>query len=293
MRRLAFALLLGPMLAAAAGITDIVITDNSSPNGSTATTGRFLEFRTASSSPTSAAMDPVSGMASFDSRMAWMLAMRLTSPPVDFSDLAGAVVAFDITFTVDDPFSQGYLLQLDWLNRGYLTAEWASGGSTSSVESLGMRYSVQFDDDLNDAVAPQTVGGAINDSAIATPSDTSQNVLVLSQGGTTTSPYFGTRTFLVRFATTGPNLLVRFMNGPTGEAAGRFGLNPATGNFLRAVYPGVDGEAADEHGLFFGVDAQFLNLGGGGADVPEPSTLGLAAAALCAFGWRSRRRYNR
>lgn len=293
MRRLVFALLLFPLLAPAAGITDIGITDASSPNGSAATPGRFLEFRTASSAPASAALDPVSGIASFDARMAWMLAMRLTSPPVDGTDVSAAYVAFDITFTVDDPFSQGYFLQLDWLTRGYLTAEWTGVGPGSFVDARGTFFQVQFDDDLNDATAPQPVGSTADAGANATQSIPFQNSLTQTQGGSTTAPYFGTRTFLVRFTSSTPNLLVRFVNGPTGEANGRFGLDPLTGNFLRANYPGPDGEPAGDHGLFFGVDAQFLNLGGG-TEVPEPSAFGLAGVALCAFGWQRRRgRYNR
>ncbi len=292
MRRLAQALLLTAGVAAtahASGISDIFITNNSSPNAATASATRFLEFQTAGSAPTSVAAD-INDVASFDARFAWMTAMRLTAPPIDGSDGFNNMVAFDVTFTVDDPLSRGYLLRLDWLVRGFLTAEWTGAGAGTRVEVGGTRMEVRFIDDLSDLNDFELLDFTANGLADAQQGDTFENSLVSGTLNHQTAPYTGTRTFMVRFTTPGPNLLVRFLNPATGEGNGRFGLDPLTGNFLNASYPGDDGESADQHGLFLNVTAQYLNQGGGPgpSEVPEPSAFGLAGVALCLIGWHRR-----
>lgn len=264
-----------------AGIIGITFLNNSTPNGQAITPGQAAEFRTQASTPASASVVP-NGY-TFTNRFAWMLATRVNADGSLNGAQNAAQVSYDLTFTVEDSLNQGYNLDFAADYRGYNYAAWRSGNGPEGITALGTPLTAT----LLDSGGSTPLLGLVALSSTATADSTNPVANVLASGsGTHDAGFFsGTRTFTLRF-TGFPllNTLNKIPSDSTGEAAVRFGLDPTIAQLNFADYPGLDGEAASQHGHFVSVRAAFLDPAP--AQVPEPGTLGMAVAGTLLLGAR-------
>lgn len=279
----ALAALGGP--AHALGIVDVSLDNRSAPDVALNDNGeRFREFRSdgAARAPTL-----VGDVATLESRMQWMTAQRVLPGGSGADLLFNRQVEYDLHFTVDDPTSRGYTLDIDTLLRGALTAEWAGvlagadfpkpgvvASGTPMLASLDSGSGFSVVADLN---TPLRFGGADD----VTPF---RNELVEERGSFDAGTFHGTRDFTLRFSTLLPNTGANLLPFNLGEADVRFGLEPTLAQLNNAFYPGVDGQPAGDHGHFVRITAQYLQ------PVPEPETYALWIAGLVALGFHLRRR---
>lgn len=264
-----------------AGITGIGLLDNSTPNGQAISTGQFAEFRTQAATPASASA--IANQYTFTNRFAWMLATRVDSNSVLDGAQNLAQVAYDLTFTVEDSLNQGYNLDFSADYRGYNYAAWKSGTGVEGITASGTLLGASLSSGGGSTSIPSLT--ALPSTATAGSANPTVNVLASGSGTYDAGFFTGTRTFTLSFAGS-PflNVLNRFPAGTTGEAAVRFGLDPTLAQLNFANYPGLDGEAASQHGHFVSVRATFLDPAP--AQIPEPGTAGLALAGTLLLGAR-------
>jgi hypothetical protein len=272
----AVSLVLAAPVCPAAAITNIQVTNNSSPSFLDMDAIRVREFRTEFAVPADATVS--ANTATFTSRFAWTSGQRVFPGPSGLPLTHGNTVAYDLIFTVEDPSSVGYDLTLDSSIRGYLTALWEDnvGIFPSLVFASGTLMAATLDD--GGGFGPMLTG--INtdiEVASATPASPFSQVLVARSGTYAAGHYTGTRTFTLRYSTLADNTGVGLQNYNIGEGNVRFGLDTASPFLRNGSYPGVDGEAAAGHGHFVTVTADF-----GTAAVPEPTTFSAMTVALCA-----------
>jgi len=260
---------------AGASITNITVMNNSGGSFVSDEGYRVREFRTESFTP--AKGTPSGNSVSFTNRFAWMSAQRVFPGRSDVLLSHASTVAYDLTFTVDDPLSLGYSLTIDSLIRGYVTAFWESNSSAfpSVVFAAGTGMAATFND--GSGFGP-LIPELATDLEIATATDANPfvNRLVSRAGGYAADTYTGTCVFTLRYSTMANNASAALQNFNTGEADVRFGLDPTSTLFLNAAYPGVDGEAANTHGHFLTITADFNEQP---SPVPEPGSFSLMLAA--------------
>lgn len=272
--------------ALAIGITNITFINNSSPTLLIDDPTRLREFRTESSFPVAATT--IGDSATFTHRLAWMSGHRVLPGGGTVALLNSNLVAYDLSFTIEDPTSLGYTLDIDSTIRGYATAFWESNSSTgvSQTFAAGTLMGASLDSGAG-------FGSLITDLsttiAIASATDTTPfaNQLVSRSSSFAAGSFVGTHTFTLRYTTVGANTIGALQNFNTGEADVRFGLDPTLSGFLHAAYPGADGEAAADHGHFLTITADF---NADAAVVPEPATLSLVGLGLLVFSTRIRRK---
>jgi len=285
MRTLIGLLLVCVAAVEAATITNVTVTNLSTADFARAGGEGQIEFRSdvVSYSPPAQAGPFVSMTAV----LGWLFAAR--SPEGVVSPLAeNVVIGYEISFTVEDPLNEGYMLGVNSSLNGWLTAQWLFG----DTEALGA-YLGDFDADVSrDGTytnAPNLLLAGRSTSASGDVVET--NVPVVNFAGTFSALIqTGTANYSVRYYTP---LAVLGTTGPAGEIAMRFGMQPTLGGFSIAGTPGEDGEEASLHGL--STEIYMLSLGGGGdegggSEVPEPGTFALLGGALLALaGWARRR----
>ena len=275
--------------AAAAAITGIAIDNNSSPDLQSDTGTRLREFRTQATAPTAGTL--AGDTVSFDARFAWMLAHRVLPGGPTVALLNSGLVAYDLAFRVEDPFSVGYTLSIDSVMRGFITAQWESnsGSGISGVFAAGTLMSASLDSGSGFTLLPALA----TTTAVATATDVNPfvNQLVFDTGLYDAGSFVGTRDFTLRFSSVGSNTIGALQNFNTGEADLRFGLDPLLSGFTAAGYPGVDGESADQHGHFLTIAARFNAEPAG--QVSEPGTLALLGIGMLSLACRTKKASRR
>ena len=268
-------------VALPATIVGVSVTNTSGADTTTILPGYVSEFRTQNSL---GAVTTIGNTSSFTNHFSWMSAMLI--PTGGVANINFDYPGYDLTFTINDPGNVGYTLNVESIVRGFVEAIFASGPASPfvAVQSNGTNLAAYLDTGSGFALHfPLRVTGG---QASATDSNPSARTLVTSTDTVSLGSFVGTRTFGLRFAENpSPALSQIVQNGVAGEAVGRFGMAPTLVQFVLADYPGLDGEAAAQHGHFLTVSAEFNSTG-----VPEPATWALVAGGLVlAAGFRRRR----
>lgn len=258
-------------VALPATIVGVSVANTSGADSTTIQPGYVNEFRTQNSL---GAVTTIGNTSSFTNHFQWMSAMLI--PTGGFANINFAYPSYDLTFTIDDPGNVGYTLNVESIVRGFVEAIYASGPVSpfSRVDSNGTNLAAYLDTGSGFVLHfPLRVTGGV---ATATAGNPLVSTLVTSTDTVSLGSYTGTRTFGLRFAENpSPALSQVAQNGVAGEAVGRFGVEPTLAQFVLADYPGLDGEAAAQHGHFLTVSAEFNSTG-----VPEPATWALMAGGL-------------
>lgn len=273
-----------PRPAVADAIVGLGFVNESSPDALIDEPLRVREFATASSFGAAWA-DATS--ASFSHRMAWGSGHRV-EPGLPFTVLSWSnKVAYDLTFTVEDPLLRGYTLDIDSLFRGYLTAQWngVDAAVGAGVFSAGTLMTASLDS--GGGFVPVTALATDIEVALANDTEPFVNLLVDAPRSFGAGHFAGTRSFTLRYASLVNNVSAALFNLNHGEVGVRFGLEPSSSRFQQVVYPGADGEAADQHGHFVTVTARY---DAAAAPVPEPHAAALVGLGLALLGTARRRR---
>jgi|GEM_PF-2928114 len=142
-------------------------------------------------------------------------------------------VAFELSFTVEDPDATGFLLRIDELMRGISGINWTSGGSGTAL-ATGLSMVAQYDDSTD---APDTftligslVGLGTDGVQVSEPSSLAE--LKEREESADLGPYFGTTDFVLRFDSTFSSTTnVVFPNNAFGTGAVVYGLGPVPSGF--------------------------------------------------------------
>lgn len=277
-------LCLAVCLSPAATITNIVVVNNSTADYAHTGAGWRMEFRSGNTS--TSAVNTVGNLASFTNQFGWFLGAMADGFP-DGDLMAEATVSYEIFFTVDDPLNGGYILAADSDARGWLSARWSlspSPGDGSMASASGTDLAAHASRGGTYVAAPNLdVYGSMT---FADENSSDANDLVMSSGSALAGIQVGTAAYSLRF--TGLVSTVSISGGAAGEAALRFGQNPALPGFNVAVTPGADGEDLGLLGHF--VTVRMLSFDPRD-EVPEPGTVFLLAAGLTGLAvWRRVRR---
>jgi hypothetical protein len=283
MRTLIGLLLVCVAAGRAATITNVTVTNLSTADFSRVGGEGQIEFRSGvtSYSPPS----QVGPFVSMTAVLGWLFAAR--SPEGVVSPLAeNVVIGYEVSFTVEDPLNEGYMLGVNSSLNGWLTAQWSFG----DTEALGA-YLGDFDADVSrngtyvNAPNLQLPGGSTSASVDVVATN---DPVVNFAGAFSAVIQTGTANYSVRYYTP---LALLGTTGPAGEVAMRFGMQPTLGGFTIAGTPGEDGEEASLHGLSTEIYMLSLGDGGGGGvtEAPEPGTFALMGGALLGLVvWRRR-----
>lgn len=244
-------ILLGALIAPAATLTNVTITNTSSPNVQDSGTGYSREFRTELTS------GPVTTN-SISAVLRWYAALQVLENGPDFANVMFVTPAVEISFTIDDPLNLGYSLSAETALRGYTNAIYAGGGSGGPQEvfASGVGLAAFFDNSL---ILPISLGG-IQANANATTPNVSE--LVTDSGNANLGNFVGTRTFTLRMSNApSPGGTFGLQNFVYGETAFLYGLSPD-----------------NTDGLSVNITATFAES----ESVPEPGTYALVGAGLLA-----------
>ncbi|MBM3785152.1 MAG: hypothetical protein FJW30_12375 [Acidobacteria bacterium] len=263
-----------------ASIIGISVANTSNADSSSSSAQRVIEFRTANIG--TSAVSQSGNTFSFSNHFAWMAGYQVPAGGATVGNALSTHVGFELTFTVEDPGSAGYSLQFDQLTRGYNTALYETGASTVFASSGTMAYYLNSGSGFVQIPTLFSFGN----QATAGSGNPNVNVLLNSIDSESGGIFSGTRTFTLRVETRpSPNVILALQNNVTGSAASRFGMEGLLG-IPAAATPGADTEPASALGNFVTVS---VTMNGGSAEVPEPSTFALSAAAL----WATSRLRNR
>jgi len=135
-------------------------------------------------------------------------------------------VVYELSFTVEDPLEQGFLLRVDSLVRGISEIDWQVGGE-GSASATGISLDARYDDSTDapgsfsfvPTVFGQNTGGAlVNFPERLAVQNESERVANLG-------PYTGSIDFVFRFTTaTSPTTNVLFPNSAEGSGSVVYGL---------------------------------------------------------------------
>ena len=228
------------------------------------------------------------GVTTFSYHHQWTNAIHVDQPAgPSFALTNNKATGYTLSFTVEDPASTGYSIDVDAILRGDLFADWDTPQSGSpSVTASGGIMSATFDNDTTDPVVAQSVTDLFLNagSTNATQTDPSSMMAIDLQASHNLGTFYGTRSFALAFTTFGSSTSVFMGNHGAGEASARFGLDAQhSGNlgsplFDHAVYDVNETPSLDGHF----VDVTITSI-------PEPSS-GLALLVLASLSTRRRAR---
>lgn len=186
-------------------------------------------------------------------------------------------VAFELSFTVEDPDSTGFLLRIDELMRGISGINWTSGGSGTAL-ATGLSMVAEYDDSTD---APETftligslVGLGTDGVQVSEPGSAAE--LKEREESADLGPYFGTTDFVLRFDSTFSSTTnVVFPNNAFGTGAVVYGVGPAPSGF---------GVTPSDLGHFLTITASFAPLCPGDANGDNTVDLSDLNAVLANFG---------
>lgn len=186
-------------------------------------------------------------------------------------------VAFELSFTVEDPDGTGFLLRIDELMRGVSGINWTSGGSGTAIATgLGMlaEYDDSTDADDTFALIGNLVGLGTEGVQVGEPSSLAE--LKEREESADLGPYFGTTDFVLRFDSTfSPTTNVVFPNNAFGNGAVLYGLGPVPSGF---------GVTPSDLGHFLTITASFAPLCSGDANGDDTVDLTDLNEVLANFG---------
>lgn len=248
-------------ISPAATITNITVTNLSSPNSATSSSGIDQEF--SSGNISTSAVTTVGPVSSFTNQFGWFAGLRTdgtTTTDTTFSP----TLSYEISFTVLDPTNAGYFFFVNSEGRGWLTLELdATTPSGSLLTASGTGLDADVSDGTTTLIAPNLA--IAPDFQMADDLTTSLNSLVTSSGSALSGARVGDNTFTIRM--TSNDLSLFSATGSIGETGQRFGLTPTLPAFSFLSTPGTDGEDAALLGHFL-----TINMVSATASVPEPST---------------------
>lgn len=272
MTSLSLLLVFTAALLPAAAITNVTITNLSTPSFANQGANGQIEFQ---SSATFTPPSDAGGFTILNSVLQWLFAAR-SENEVSAPAVETVQIGYEISFTVEDPTNAGYLFSVESTLNGWHTAQWFSG----DIEAFG-GYIADFEADVSrDGVYANAPNLLLpGDSATASVDEPETNSPVIRFANSFAAAFhYGTATFSLRYLS--PLAFVG-TSGPAGEMALRYGLQPTLNGFAISGTPGPDGEPANTLGLFTTITMlSFDAPADPGSDVPEPGTFALAGAAL-------------
>ena len=270
--------------AIAISISGVGFINNSPGNQVIAAAARTREFGTANIGTSSVTTNATSS--TFSNHFSWMMGHRVDPGGGNFALIYQKPMAYELSFTVNDPTNHGYVLDIDHNIRGYVTISREAAITASGSEGV-MVGSLDDGSGFANQAGLSVFGGGLTVSG----SDPTafQNQLVSHANSFTSGAYSGTRNFTVRFST-GPSPIAStiFQNFGRGEADIRFGLPPTQASLIHAGYPGLDNEPASNLGHFVTMKATFDPIAA--AVVPEPSSFILLASGVLGGVLRRRKK---
>ena len=246
-------------------ITSIQTVNNSSGNLSSGNIGIARSFRSMDLGDGGVG---VTGLThSFTNQFVWQNSIIVVPGGPTVALTNNKTTAYDLLFTIEDSGNVGYQLTVDIALRGARTI-----AGSSAVSAAAGTLSGRIDLDMTDAadtltnqLTPLTVGGGSSTGNVGGFS----NVLVDVVDSYDAGAMSGTREVGLRFTTATSPSVVFMQNNQTGEAASRFGMDPAdhlgSPGFSVAKYVGADGQPMIDHGHFVTVSVTY--------NVPEPGSL--------------------
>jgi hypothetical protein len=211
-------------LYANVSITNISTSNTSSPNEISAT-GNYIvkEFRTQNVNTSSVIQNGAES--SFSNHFQWLMAHRVNQPSApNFALIYLRQVNYAITFTINDPSNNGYIIDVNHINKGFATANREQAVETGIDGGILLGRM----DDGNGSILKTDLavyGGGVN--IAGNELIPFKEKLINHERTYVSQSYVGTRTFTLSFASKpSPAGTSVFQNYGGGETALRFGLDP-------------------------------------------------------------------
>jgi hypothetical protein len=286
MKLTTFTLLLAACLSQAATLTNVVVTTRFPIAGIT-NTPLYRTYGHLAPVSNSGVFTDIDGAQLYTSHIGAIAAVQTN---VDAPTVALLYnIDYELSFTVQDPLSNGYSLTLGHNIVGFLNAAYDFDNSLpgSSVAARYQGITVEFFGPNNNWVPISNLELATNYLARANEDDPLATSFLLDGASATAFVLSGTRDFRFRFNF---DMQVAAGEAAAGEAAIRLGLDPCTAipTFVQACTPGIDGTPIEQLGHFATVRLDSFQ-GPVSNEVPEPATL-LTTAAAIAIALRSKLR---
>lgn len=232
-----------PAIASAQTITDVAAINESSDNPASENREFFTE----------GVLSPVTDQAltaSFVHRMAFR---NTHSASGGVAQVNKRNVIFEVSFTVEDPEENGFLLGIDEYMQGISGILWEQGGSGTAI-ATGLSGLAEYDDSTDAADTFDPIGSLVGSGTAGVQLTEPGSVAELHEDSNRAvlGPYTGTTTFVIRFNslfTSTTNVV--FPNNAIGSGGVVYGLGP--------VPPGFEEVTADELGHFLTITASFAS----------------------------------
>lgn len=203
-------------------ISDVYTTNTSSPDEISAN-GNYVvkEFRTQNTSTSSVSQN--GAVSSFSNHFQWAMAHRVNQPEApNFALIYLRQVNYEISFTVNDPLNLGYIIDVNQVVKGIVSA------NREEPIQVGMSAGIllgRIDDGSGPVLKTNLAvfGGGVNISG--TDLVTYKEKVNFRESDYQTASYSGTRTFKISFASKpSPAGTSVFQNYGGGETSLRYGL---------------------------------------------------------------------